>query len=82
VRRIVRVWEVRAAYKILVGKPEWMRPLKTPVRREDHINMELDEIRCGQVYQTENSDLAHMVIAALFSVRKWRTNVKNFRVSP
>jgi hypothetical protein len=33
---------VRNAYKLLVGKPEWTRPLERPRRRwEDNIRMDL-----------------------------------------
>jgi hypothetical protein len=37
--------EMRNAYKILVGKPEWKRPLGRPRRRwENNIIMDLKEI--------------------------------------
>jgi hypothetical protein len=37
--------EMRNSYKILVGKPEWKRPLGSPRRRwEDNIRMDLREI--------------------------------------
>jgi hypothetical protein len=37
--------EVRGAYNILVGRPEWRRPLGRPKRRwEDNIKMDLGEI--------------------------------------
>jgi hypothetical protein len=38
------IGEMRNAYKILVGKPEWKRPLKRPgYRWEDNIKMDLRE---------------------------------------
>jgi hypothetical protein len=41
---IVRVWEWRGVYRVLVGKPEG----KSPTRRwEDNIKMDLQEVRCG-----------------------------------
>jgi hypothetical protein len=41
---------VRAAYNILVGRPEGRRPLGRPRRRwEDSIKMDLREIRFGDV---------------------------------
>jgi hypothetical protein len=42
--------EVRAAYNILVGRPEGRRPLGRPRRRrEGNIKMDLREIRFGDV---------------------------------
>jgi hypothetical protein len=42
---VARMGEVRGAYNILVGKPEWRRPLARPRRRwEDNIKMDLGEI--------------------------------------
>jgi hypothetical protein len=39
------MWEMRSAYKILVRKPEQMRPpRRTRHRREDNIRMDLMEI--------------------------------------
>jgi hypothetical protein len=38
----------RGVYRVLVGKPEGMRPLGRPRRRwEDHIKMYLKEVGCG-----------------------------------
>jgi hypothetical protein len=45
-----RVGEKRNAYKILVGKPEGMRPLGRPGRTwEDAIKMDLREILLGGI---------------------------------
>jgi hypothetical protein len=42
---VTRMGEMRNAYSILVGKPEWKRPFGTPRRRwEDNIRMDLREI--------------------------------------
>jgi hypothetical protein len=42
---VARMWEVRGAYNILVGRPEGRRPLVRPRRRwEDNIKMDLGEI--------------------------------------
>jgi hypothetical protein len=41
--------EVRAAYNILVGRPEGRRPLGRPRRRWDNIKMDLREIGFGDV---------------------------------
>jgi hypothetical protein len=40
--------EGRGAYRVLVGRPEGMRPLKRPRRRwEDNIKMDLQEVGWG-----------------------------------
>jgi hypothetical protein len=40
--------ESRGLYRILVGKPEVKRPLvRTRLRWEDNIKMELQEVGCG-----------------------------------
>jgi hypothetical protein len=42
---VARMGEVRGAYNILVGRPEWRRPLERPRRRwEDNIKMDAREI--------------------------------------
>jgi hypothetical protein len=69
-----RVGEVRGAYNILVGRPEWRRPLGRPRRRwEDNIKMDLREIRFGDVdwiYWAQDRDrwraLVNMVVNLRF----------------
>jgi len=40
--------ERRDIYRVLVGRPEGMKPLGRPRRRwEDNIKMDLQEVRCG-----------------------------------
>ena len=47
-KHIARMGERRGVYRILVGKPEGMRPLGRPRHRwEDNINMDLKEVGCG-----------------------------------
>jgi hypothetical protein len=47
---VARMWEVRGACNILVGRPEGRRPLGRPRRRwEDNIEMDLREIGFGDV---------------------------------
>jgi hypothetical protein len=47
---VLRMGEVRGAYNILVGRPEWRRPLGRPRRTwEDNIKMDLREIGFGDV---------------------------------
>ena len=45
---VARMWEMRDAYRVLVGKPEGRRSLGKPRRRwEDNIKMDLREVRSG-----------------------------------
>jgi hypothetical protein len=40
--------ESRGVYRVLVGKPEGMRPLGSPRRRwEDNMKLDLQEVGCG-----------------------------------
>jgi hypothetical protein len=42
---VARIGEGRGVYRVLVGRPEWKRPLGRPRRRwEDNIKMDLREI--------------------------------------
>ena len=44
---VVRLWEERGAYRVLVGKPEGKRLLGRPRRRcVDNIRMDLREVGC------------------------------------
>ena len=45
---VARMGNGRGVYRVLVGKPEGMRPLGRPRRRwEDNIKMDLQEVRGG-----------------------------------
>jgi len=45
---VARMGERKGVYRVLVGKPERMRPLGRPRRRwKDNINMDLQEVGCG-----------------------------------
>jgi len=45
---ITRMGKRRVVYRILVGKPEGKRPLRSPRRRwKANINMDLREVGCG-----------------------------------
>ena len=45
---VARMGEERGVYRVLVGKPEGMRPLGRPKRRwVDNIRMDLQEMGCG-----------------------------------
>jgi hypothetical protein len=46
---VVRIWEGRGVYRVLVGRPEGKRPLGRPRRRwEDNIKMDRREIRIDE----------------------------------
>ena len=45
---VARIGEERGVYRVLLGKPEWRRPLGRPRRRwVDNIRMDLQEVACG-----------------------------------
>ena len=47
---VASMGEERAAYRVLVGKPEGKRPLGRPRRRwVDNIRVDLQEVGCGYV---------------------------------
>jgi len=47
---VVRMGERKGVYRVLVGKPEGKRPLGRHRRRwEDNIEMDLQEVRCGDM---------------------------------
>jgi hypothetical protein len=47
VEHVVRMWERRGVYRVLMGKPKGKRPLGRPRRRwEDNIKMDLREVGC------------------------------------
>jgi len=49
-RHVARMGEGRGVYRVLVGKPEGMRPLGRPRHRwEDNIRMDLRELGCEGV---------------------------------
>jgi hypothetical protein len=48
VEHVVRVWERRSVYKVLVGKPEGRKPRGRHKRRfEDNIKIDLQEVGLG-----------------------------------
>jgi hypothetical protein len=51
VGHVARMGEGRGVYRVLVGKPEEMRPMRRPRRRwEDNIRMDLREVGCECVW--------------------------------
>ena len=48
---VARMGERRGIFRVLVGKPERKRPLRSPRRRwEGNIKMDLQEVGCGGIY--------------------------------
>ena len=44
---VVRMWEIRGVYRLLVGKPEGKKPIGRPrLGWEDNIKMDLQEVGC------------------------------------
>jgi len=63
----------RGVCRVLVGKPEWRRPLGRPRRRwEDTIRMDLREVGCGCVEWmelAEDRDRWHALVSAVMNLR-------------
>jgi hypothetical protein len=59
---VARMGDRRGVYRVLVGKPEGMRPLGRPRRRrEDNIKMNLQEVGCGGLDWIELAQEVQMV---------------------
>ena len=63
----------RGVYRVLVGKPEGMRPLGRPRRRwEDNIKMDLQEVGCGSMHWIElaqDRDRWRALVKAVMKIR-------------
>jgi hypothetical protein len=47
-RHVARMWDMRCAYKVLMGKPEGKKLLGRPrLRWEDNVKRDLQEVRWG-----------------------------------
>jgi len=81
---VARMGEERVVYRVLVGKPEWRRPLVRPRRRwVDSIRMDLQEV--GYVYMdwmglAQDRDRWRTLVSAVMNIRvPW--NAGNFLTS-
>ena len=65
--------EERAVYRVLLGKPEGMRPLGRPRRRwVDNIRMDLQEVGCGYMEWlglAQDRDRWRTVVSAVMNLR-------------
>jgi hypothetical protein len=70
---VVRMGEVRGAYKILVGKPEGRRPLGRSRRGwEDNIKMDLEETGFGDadlIHWAQDRDMWRAVVNTAMNLR-------------
>jgi hypothetical protein len=68
------IWdEESGVYRVLVGKPEWKRPLWRPrFRYVDYIRMDLQEVGCGYmdwIGLAQDTDRWRMLVSAVMNLR-------------
>ena len=72
-KNVARVGEERGVYRVLLGKPEGMRPLARPRRRcVDNIRMYLQEVGCGYVDWfglAQDRDRWRTIVSAVMNIR-------------
>jgi hypothetical protein len=65
--------EERRVYRVLVGKPEWKRPLGRPRHRwVNNIRMDLQEVGCGHmdwIGLTQDRDRWRMLVSVVMNLR-------------
>jgi len=70
---VARAGEERGVCRVLVGKPEGMRPLGRPRRRwEDNIRMDLQEVECGYmdwIGLAQDRDRWRTLVSAVMNIR-------------
>ena len=70
---MARAGEERGVCRVLVGKPEGMRPLGRPRRRwEDNIRMDLQEVECGYmdwIGLAQDRDRWRTLVSAVMNIR-------------
>ena len=69
---VARMGEERGVYRVLLGKPEGMRPLGRPRRRWVDIRMDLKEVGCGYmdwIGLTQDRDRWRTLVSAVMNLR-------------
>ena len=70
---MAHMWEVRGAYRVLVGKPEGKRPLGRPRHRwEDNIKIDLQEVGCEDmdwIQLAQDRDRWHALVNVVMNLR-------------
>jgi hypothetical protein len=67
------MWDMRDAYKVLMGKPEGKRPRGRPRHQwEDNIKMDHQEVRWGDVDWIDLAQDRNMWRAVVNAVMKFR----------
>ena len=82
--QVARMGEERGVYRVLLGKPDGMRPMGRPRRRwVDNIRMDLQEVGCGYmdwIGLTQNRDGWRTLVSAVMNLRV-PCNAGNFLTS-
>jgi hypothetical protein len=70
---VARIGKNRGVYRVLVGKPEGMRPLGRPRHRwDDNIKMGLRKVGCGGIYWidlAQDRDRWRALVNAVMDIR-------------
>jgi len=73
VGHVARMGEERVVYRVLLGKPEGMRPLGRPRRRQvNNIRIDLQEVGCGYmdwIGLAQDRDRWRTLVSAVMNLR-------------